>query len=142
MVVWVAVLVLVSLGATFVVRYFTDPQRRFLGNVRAYAAGWSSSAQPERQTRDHAWIVAHPSAVVADGQRACTWLAARHDPPAVDRSGRSEPDRLAMYYVKNKDAAPLPLGRISRWGVVVEAWNYLCPDVRAAKTSPRSNVDD
>lgn len=123
-------------------RFVTNPSRHFLNYVHAYATHWRSSAVPRRPQQDEAWIYAHPTAVIAEGQRACHWLAVQPDAPSVDSTGRSDMSRMAMRFVTEAEGNDVPLARLTKWRVVGGAWNYLCAGEMSAKTAPRSAHDD
>lgn len=130
------------IGGVAAFRYVTNPSRHFLNYLHAYATQWRGSALGGQQQHDQAWISNHPAAVVAEGRRACTWLASQPDAPNVDPTGRSDMSRMAMRYVARVEGRDLPLARVTKWNVVGGAWNYLCPDEKDATTAPTSLNDD
>jgi hypothetical protein len=119
--------------------------------VATYVGGWSDSSDPTGPKRDEAWVAAHTDQVLAAGDRACSWLAARQNAPTVDPTGNTSFDSLMKAYVGVDFNSPagLPyyapgadigvtLSPVGRTAVVAGAWAYLCRSTREAKTAPRS----
>lgn len=116
---------------------------KFLSYVNDYVAGWGRSSDPGRPQRDLDWVKAHPQAVLAEGRRACDWLSAQDDAPAVDPTGRSEVTAMwTRYRQESHSARNTPLATYSRFVLVTGAWNYLCSADYRDKTSPQSSHDD
>jgi hypothetical protein len=108
--------------------------------VVTYVDGWSISTDPLGPARDRAWAASHRPAVMADGYRACRWLAEQPSAGRVDPTGRTGVDAMARRYIRR--APPLPVEVHRRSTLPVGAWAYLCRSVRDDKTAPRSLRDD
>jgi hypothetical protein len=115
----------------------------FQSYVTTFVGGWRSSADPEGPERDDAWAADHPDEVLAEGDRACDWLAQRPTAPEVDPSGKSDVSALANGYLRVANGErPLPLSREGRRTVIIGAWAYLCWSERGDKSSPPSLEED
>jgi type VI protein secretion system component VasK len=137
-----AVVAVLALGSIAGFRYMTSPNRQFLNYVHTDATQWRSSALPGRPQQDQAWLQAHGTAVLAEGQRACAWLATQRDAPSVIRAERADESRMAMHYVTKVEGHDVPLANMTKWYVVGGAWTYLCRDQMSAKTAPDARNDD
>lgn len=129
-------------GSVAAYRFASNPERPFLYHAESYATGWWSSAMPGRPQRDRQWIRDHHAAVLAEGRRACDWLSARPDVPAIDPSGDSDLSSLERRYLHLVRHAADHLAKASRFGVITAAWNDLCPDTRDTKTVPFTDEGD
>lgn len=110
--------------------------------VRQYVDGWSSSADPGGPRRDERWVLAHPDQVLAEGDRACSWLIQRPDAPDVDPTGRSTVDVLARRFAEAEHARNPRVSILGHSTMTAGAWSYLCSSVREDKTAPRSRDED
>lgn len=124
--------------------------------VADYVGGWGFSDDPDGPQRDQAWASAHPGLLLAAGERACEWLADRHDAPEVDPTGDSSSGALAWSYLgvdisKQSYALEedpgardigLQLSPVGRWTVVIGAWEHLCWSTREAKIAPTTLEPD
>jgi hypothetical protein len=108
--------------------------------VVTYIDGWSISTDPQGPARDRAWAKTHRAAVMADGDRACRWLAEQPSAGRVDPTGRTGVEAMATRYIRQ--APRLPVEEHRRSTLPVGAWAYLCLSVRDDKTAPRSLHDD
>lgn len=109
--------------------------------VMTYAVdGWRTSTDPHGPARDRAWAATHRAAVMAEGDRACEWLARQPSAGRVDPSGQSDVSIMATRYVRQ--ASPLQFEDHRRAYMTSGAWAYLCRSVRDEKTAPRSLRDD
>ncbi|MBV9951339.1 MAG: hypothetical protein JO291_05280 [Acidimicrobiia bacterium] len=105
-----------------------------------YIDGWVTSTDPQGPARYRAWAASHRATVMADGERACRWLAEQPSAGRVDPSGRTGVDAMATRYIHQ--APPLPVEEHRRSTLPVGAWAYLCRSERDDKTAPRSLHDD
>ncbi len=111
--------------------------------VVTYVDGWGSSLDPGGPARDLAWVKAHPDIVLAEGDRACVWLADQPAAPAVDPTGESAFDTVfGRYLSTTKGTSLTKLSPQGRSTVVAGAWEYLCHNAREAATAPRSLQED
>src|SRR4051812_33163129 len=91
--------------------------------VMTYAVdGWRISTDPLGPARDRAWAKTHRAAVMADGDRACRWLAEQPSAGRVDPTGRTGVDSLARRYIGQ--APPLPVEDHRRAYMTSGAWAY------------------
>lgn len=136
----VLAVVVASFAVTQAVEAGPPQPAKFHEYLSKYGTGWSDSSQPGRPQRDHLWLTTHRTAAAAAGQRACNWLALRDDAPKPDPSGRSDISTLASTYAQTHH--DVPLAWVTRMSVAIAAWNFMCSDVRKAKTAPSSYKDD
>jgi hypothetical protein len=117
-------------------------QAAFSDYVATYVGGWSSSADPGGPQRDLTWVRQHPDELVAEGDRACHWLAQRPAAPPVDPSRAFSVDALAEQYVSRPPASAPPLSAAGYRTLVEGAWQYLCWSDRRARTAPAAHDPD
>ena len=93
--------------------------------------------------QDKDWAIEHPDEVLAEGDRACAWLARRESAPDIDPSGATSVYTLVNAYLKHarKDSY-IPLTRHGHANVVYGAWAYLCEAERRDKSAPQSEYED
>jgi hypothetical protein len=140
-----ALLVLAAVAgpATFRQLVHGRDTRAFHSAVTAYVGGWSSSHDPSGPQRDEAWVAAHPAQVLAEGNRACDWLASRPTAPDRDPTGDSSVFTLMGRYLRATEHDRLAdLSVVGRETVVANAWASLCWWTRRDKTAPRGYADD
>ena len=121
-----------------------DPPRDeagFLTYARQYVGGHAESDDPGSGARDTAWVRAHPAEAVAEGDRACAWLAARADAPEVDPTGRTSTGVTSARYLRRTSQLS-GLTEHGRSYLVAGAWEHLCKGDRRDKTSRISDERD
>ena len=120
-------------------------EQAFVSYVETYVGGWRSSRDPGGWRRDQAWVAENPEAVLAEGKRACRWLASRQEAPSVDPTGKSSSGKVTSRYVNEVPASTelgvSPVGQ-GRKTIVAGAWSYLCWWEHRDKTSPTSTDPD
>jgi hypothetical protein len=118
-------------------------EQGFFRYVGDHVDGWGSSNSPHGPERDRMWAESHPALILAEGYRACDWLAEQPSAPDVDPSGRSEVNIVEGRYIRATQHAPIAqLYPMSRRVVVTGAWAYLCEYDRNVHTAPTSRYDD
>jgi hypothetical protein len=106
----------------------------FQAYVAQRVGDWPSSADPRGHLRDELWVASHSASVLAEGRRACDWLAQRPSVDGIDRSGRSEVDALiTRYLAEARGGESGPLSTMGERIVVAGAWAHLCKSVRDDK---------
>jgi hypothetical protein len=106
----------------------------FLQFVDQNIDGWADEGKRGVPEQDRLWALAHPGAVLREGEQACAWLARR---PDAHRHGQYNEYILAGRYTGDASSAPIArVDRISRNYITDGAWSYLCPGVRDDKTLP------
>jgi dienelactone hydrolase len=111
-------------------------------HVQKYVDGWSSSADPTGPKRDKRWVLAHPEEVLAEGDRACAWLARRPDAPDIDPTGNSMFGVLSRRFARAEHRRNTSVSFYGHSTMTAGAWSYLCDSVRKEKTAPRSHQED
>lgn len=110
--------------------------------VQKYVGGWYSSADPTGPRRDKRWVLAHPKAVLAEGDRACAWLARQPDAPEIDPTGKSTSGVLARRFFMAEHRRNPSVSVYGHFTMTSAAWSYLCDSVRKEKTAPQSRQED
>jgi hypothetical protein len=81
-------------------------------------------------------------ALLAEGDRACQWIATQPLAPDGDTSGRFESGRIGNRYAEATAAQPLYKGTAeARSLVAVEAWGGLCFDISTPHIAAQSTGD-
>ena len=110
---------------------------------RGVATNGKGERVPDPQEKNYRWAEAHPDVMLAEGDRACDWLADEPDPPLLG-ADESRYGSYAMTTLYLRTAAMEQRIRITDQGpryVVAGAWTYLCPRLRNDKTTPTSDED-
>lgn len=116
---------------------------RDVPGYEAYVATYLSAREGTDASisTDRTWVEGHRDLVIAEGDRACAWLAAQPDAPGVDPTGRSRSSELTSAYLGSSPRPDVPVSAAGRFYLVTGAWNHLCRYDLHAKTSPAGGGD-
>lgn len=115
----------------------------FQTNLAASIGAWSDTRNPEGPARDTAWATANPGLALAEGDRACAWLAGQPDAPGrPDPSGRQSQETLQNRWISARGNVIGPLSWQGQSHLVAGAWTHLCWWDLHQKTAPLSAVED
>jgi hypothetical protein len=119
-------------------------QRYVTGDYpRGTATDGDGQVVNEPQETNYEWAAEHPDLMLAEGDRACDWLADESD-PALFGADESKYGSYAMTNRYLRSAAMGERVQLTEQGpryVVAGAWTYLCPRTRDDKTTPTSEED-
>lgn len=108
----------------------------FFRYVNVNVDGGDPRKDPQDAERDVAWATSHPHVVLAEGDRACRWLAGQPTAPDVDPSNKTDlPVMEDRYLRETQNARIAQLTSSGRWFVVEGAWAYLCGHDRSVHTT-------
>jgi hypothetical protein len=106
---------------------------------------WAADTGGTRQqiVTDRMWITHHHRQVLAEGNRACGWIAAAPNAMHATPARRYSVEALADRYIHATAANPIAAVTASnRRTIAVEAWGHLCRASRDPKiVMGRSNDD-
>jgi hypothetical protein len=97
-----------------------------------WAADTGGTAQ--QIATDRTWITRHHDQVLAEGNRACAWIAGEPDAPLTDPGRHYSVEALGDRYIGATAASPI--ARVStpnRRTIAIEAWGHLCHSDRDPK---------
>ena len=127
--------------------YQPDPEPRDEWQYLEWAATEYRSHSGEFKHRhkraEAAWKAEHGAAALAEGDRACAWLAGQPDVPRTDPSGRSTDRVVLARYVRAGDVERSPGFSAEQHEEFARlSWMTLCGDLADDKTSPVSIEED
>jgi len=132
-----------SLAATIpgLVRHHTQHRdvAAFLTYTDTYIGGYYDSSAPEASIQDRRWAAANSRVVLAEGERACAWLAAA---PEARAAADNRFQAVLSRYLETPQPEDVRLSATGRSVVTVGAWEYLCRRDRERHTSPDPAADD
>lgn len=80
------------------------------------------------------WLRSHKSEVLAEGDRACSWIRSQPRAPLTDTRDRYSVEAMGHRYTAATDAHPIAkVTELSRWNIAIQAWESLCPADRAGR---------
>jgi hypothetical protein len=115
------------------------------GRDQAAFFGWAADTGGTAQqiATDRTWITHHHGQVLAEGNRACTWIAAAPDAPRADPGRHYSVEALSDRYIRATAARPFAaVSASNRRTIAVEAWAHLCLGDRNPKIVVGLSNDD
>jgi len=110
---------------------------------RGTALDADGSPIQDPRENDFSWAARHPEVMLAEGDRACDWLAEEPDPPrfGADES-RYDSHAMTTRYLKTADMDErIRHTNLGQRYVVAGAWSFLCPVIRDEKTMRTGDED-